>query len=59
MLAAALLSANLLIAISGLTIIVLLVWRTPKEEQKLVDKFGDEYRKYTAVTGRFFPKLGS
>jgi protein-S-isoprenylcysteine O-methyltransferase Ste14 len=59
MLAAALLSANALIASAGLAVIVLLVLRTPKEEQKLVDKFGDDYREYMARTGRFFPKLGS
>jgi protein-S-isoprenylcysteine O-methyltransferase Ste14 len=58
MLAAALLSANLLIAVSGLMVIVLLVLRTPKEEQKLVDKFGDDYRRYIVSTGRFLPKFG-
>lgn len=57
MLAAALLSANVLIAVSGLMVIVLLVLRTPKEEQKLLDKFGDGYRQYMANTGRFLPKL--
>jgi protein-S-isoprenylcysteine O-methyltransferase Ste14 len=58
MLAAALLSANLLIALAGATVIVLLVLRTPKEEQRLVEKFGEDYRQYMARTGRFFLKLG-
>ena len=58
MLAAALLSANLAIATSGLVVIALLVLRTPKEEQMLVERFGDDYRQYMAHTGRFFPKLG-
>jgi protein-S-isoprenylcysteine O-methyltransferase Ste14 len=59
MLAAALLSANLFIAGAGGAVIALLVLRTPKEEQRLVDKFGDDYRQYMARTGRFFPRLGS
>jgi protein-S-isoprenylcysteine O-methyltransferase Ste14 len=59
MLAAALLSANLLIAASGAMVILLLALRTPREEQRLIDKFGDDYRQYMAQTGRFFPKLRS
>jgi len=59
MLAATLLSANVLIAVSGLVVIVLLVLRTPLEEQKLIEKFGDDYRGYIATTGRFFPRIGS
>jgi protein-S-isoprenylcysteine O-methyltransferase Ste14 len=58
MLAAALLSANWLIAASGLAVMALLVARTPKEEQKLVEKFGDAYRAYMARTGRFVPRFG-
>ncbi|REK09903.1 MAG: isoprenylcysteine carboxylmethyltransferase family protein [Planctomycetota bacterium] len=57
MAAAALLSANLLIAVSGCAVIALLVLRTPKEEQKLVEKFGDPYRDYMARTGRFVPRV--
>jgi protein-S-isoprenylcysteine O-methyltransferase Ste14 len=56
MLAAALLSANWFIAAAGLAVIALLVARTPKEEQKLVEKFGDAYRAYMARTGRFVPR---
>lgn len=52
-----LLAANWFIGLSGLLAIVLLVVRTPTEEQKLVEKFGDRYRAYAAATGRFFPKL--
>jgi protein-S-isoprenylcysteine O-methyltransferase Ste14 len=59
MLAAALLSANLLVAGAGATVIALLILRTPKEEQRLIDKFGDDYRQYMARTARFFPKLRS
>jgi protein-S-isoprenylcysteine O-methyltransferase Ste14 len=54
----ALLSANGFIAVSGLAVIVLLTARTPKEEQKLVEKFGEPYRAYMARTGRFVPRIG-
>lgn len=31
--------------------------RTPKEEAKLVEAYGSEYRHYMQRTGRFFPRL--
>ncbi len=34
-----------------------LMWRIPKEEQMMIETFGDEYKVYTQRTGRFFPKL--
>jgi protein-S-isoprenylcysteine O-methyltransferase Ste14 len=37
--------------------VVLLVVRTRKEEQKLIERFGDAYRRYMAQTGRFLPRL--
>jgi protein-S-isoprenylcysteine O-methyltransferase Ste14 len=43
-LAVTLLAANWFIGLAGLLVIVLLVARTPREEGKLVEKFGDEYR---------------
>jgi protein-S-isoprenylcysteine O-methyltransferase Ste14 len=58
MLAVALLSANWLIAAAGAAVIALLVLRTAREEQKLVEKFGDAYRQYMARTGRFLPWIG-
>lgn len=36
---------------------VLLAIRTPIEEAKLIEKFGDEYRVYMRRTGRFLPRL--
>lgn len=33
------------------------VFRVEKEEQQLIDYFGDSYRKYMETTGKFFPKL--
>jgi len=34
-----------------------LVWRVPKEEQMMIEAFGDEYKAYMQRTGRFFPKF--
>jgi protein-S-isoprenylcysteine O-methyltransferase Ste14 len=34
-----------------------LLWRIPKEEQMMIEAFGDEYKAYMQRTGRFFPKL--
>lgn len=53
----ALLAANWFIAVSALAVLVLLALRTPKEEQRLIDRFGDDYRNYMAATGRFFPRF--
>jgi protein-S-isoprenylcysteine O-methyltransferase Ste14 len=35
----------------------MLMIRLPKEEEKLIERFGDEYRAYMKRTGRFLPKL--
>ncbi|QDU94113.1 methyltransferase family protein [Lignipirellula cremea] len=53
-----LLTANWLIGISSVAVLALLAVRTPKEEQMLIEKFGDEYRQYIARTGRFLPRIG-
>lgn len=52
-----LLTANWLIGLSGPVVLTLLVVRTAKEEQMLIDRFGDDYRHYMARTGRFMPRL--
>jgi len=57
LLAITLASANGLIAVSGLSVLLLLALRTPKEEEMLVKRFGDEYRTYMAETGQYFPRL--
>jgi protein-S-isoprenylcysteine O-methyltransferase Ste14 len=59
MLGVSLLAANWLIALCGAVVLMMLGLRTPKEEAKLIERFGDDYRAYMATTGRFFPKLGS
>lgn len=53
-----LLSANWLIGVSSFVVMALLIARTPNEERELIEKFGDEYRKYIATTGRFIPRIG-
>lgn len=51
-----LLTANGLIGASSLLVLLLLAVRTPKEEQMLLERFGDAYRDYMARTGRFLPR---
>ena len=59
MASATLLSANWLIGVSSVLVLALLAVRTPKEEQRLIERFGDEYQQYMKKTGRFIPRLGA
>ena len=34
-----------------------LLWRIPREEQMMIETFGEEYKEYMKRTGRFFPKF--
>jgi protein-S-isoprenylcysteine O-methyltransferase Ste14 len=52
-----LLTANWLIGLTSLVVLILLAVRTPKEERMLIQRFGQEYRDYMATTGRFLPRL--
>jgi protein-S-isoprenylcysteine O-methyltransferase Ste14 len=52
-----LLTANWLLALLGLSAFAMLVVRARIEEEKLIERFGDEYRAYTGRTGRFFPRV--
>ncbi len=55
--ALSLLTANwIFVAFSALSILGLMV-RIPKEEQMMIETFGDEYRTYQQHTGRFFPRF--
>jgi protein-S-isoprenylcysteine O-methyltransferase Ste14 len=49
--------ANWLVWLFGITAFVLLVIRTRKEEENLLARFGDNYRRYREQTGAFFPRL--
>ena len=52
-------SANWLVGLPPLLIIAVVMWhRTPREEQMLVEHFGDAYSSYMARTGRYLPRLG-
>lgn len=54
-----LLTANWFVGGIGIvTLIVVMIVRTPKEERMLLERFGEEYRAYMARTGRYLPKLG-
>jgi protein-S-isoprenylcysteine O-methyltransferase Ste14 len=51
-----LVAANWFLLGMGSVVFVLLVVRTSKEEEKLIERFGDDYREYMRRT-RFFPRL--
>lgn len=53
----ALLASNWFIALSTAVVLVMLLIRLPKEEQKLVDRFGEQYRQYMQRTGKLLPRL--
>ena len=51
------LTANWLIGVSSLLVLTLLAIRTPKEEEMLIQRFGDDYRRYIETTGKFIPRF--
>jgi len=51
------LSTNWFIGLTGvLGFVLAIVVRTPKEEQMMIDRFGDEYIAYMKRTGRYLPR---
>jgi protein-S-isoprenylcysteine O-methyltransferase Ste14 len=58
LLAVAVLAANWFIAAAGVVTLGMLAVRTPREEAMLIERFGDDYRRYMAATGQFLPWLG-
>lgn len=52
-----LLTANWIFAGACLLAILGLMWRIPREEQMMIEAFGDEYKVYMQQTGRLFPTL--
>ena len=50
-------AANWFFFVAGCLMFLLLVIRTRKEEENLIARFGDDYRKYMQRTGRFVPRL--
>lgn len=53
-----LVTANGFLALTGVLLFLLVVMRTKKEEENLLERFGDDYRQYVARTGRFIPAWG-
>ncbi len=49
--------ANWLVPVAASLTFMLLALRTRREEQHLIERFGDQYRSYMKRVGRFFPKL--
>ncbi len=45
------------LGVSMIPPMIILMLRTPIEERRLIEAFGDEYRNYMKRTGRFFPKF--
>jgi protein-S-isoprenylcysteine O-methyltransferase Ste14 len=56
-LAIAVAAANWFILGIGILTYIPLALRTPLEEKRLLETFGDEYQDYMEKTGRYFPKL--
>ena len=56
LLANSLAAANWFLFLAGVLFSILMVIRTRKEEENLLGRFGDEYRKYMEQTGRFLPR---
>ncbi len=52
-----LVTANWFLALTGGIVFGLLVLRTRIEEEKLIERFGEEYKEYMKRTGRFLPRL--
>jgi len=53
----ALLTANWIFIAVCVLAIAGVMWRVPKEEQMMLENFGDEYKAFIRNTGRFFPKI--
>jgi protein-S-isoprenylcysteine O-methyltransferase Ste14 len=53
----ALVTANWFFVLLALAMIAGLLARVPREEQMMVEEFGEEYKAYMQRTGRFFPKV--
>jgi protein-S-isoprenylcysteine O-methyltransferase Ste14 len=56
-LAISLIAANWFLLLTGSAVVVLLVVRTRTEEEKLLARFGEDYRAYARQTGRFLPRI--
>jgi len=53
----ALFTANIGWILFAAICILFLLIRVPKEEKMMIEQFGDEYKKYMQITGRFLPRF--
>ena len=54
-LAVAIISSNLLLIIFAIIVVIPFPWMARKEEEMLIEQFGQDYTEYMERTGRFFP----
>ncbi len=54
--ALALVTSNWIFLVIALIVFAVFFTRVPKEEQMMLDQFGDKYRDYMSHTGRFLPR---
>ncbi len=54
--ALALVTASWIFVVIALAVFTVFFTRVPREEQMMLQQFGDEYRDYMGRTGRFFPR---
>jgi protein-S-isoprenylcysteine O-methyltransferase Ste14 len=52
----ALVTTNWVFIVLAVAVIAGLVARVPREEQMMIEQFGEQYKAYMQRTGRFFPK---
>jgi protein-S-isoprenylcysteine O-methyltransferase Ste14 len=55
----ALVTANWIFVALAAMVMAVFFTRVPREEQMMIEKFGDEYRAYMRRTGKFWPKMGT
>jgi protein-S-isoprenylcysteine O-methyltransferase Ste14 len=55
----ALVTANWVFVVTAVAVIGGMMARVPREEQMMLDEFGEEYRVYMERTGRYFPRWGA
>ncbi len=57
LIAISLVAANWFLLVTGALVVTLLAARVRREEERLVERFGDDYRGYMARTNRFLPTV--
>ena len=50
-------AAKWFMELASLVVVVMLLIRLPREEEKLIERFGDEHRVYMERTGRLLPRI--